>query len=423
MAVVPTTVAPSVQPSLNAGNDYQQINATPAAFGSQIGAAGSQMAGQIGQVGQEAAQTAIMQQGIVNETSATDASAQFSKSQGDIDAKYYALEGKAAVDAYPGYQQSLADLRDHTLSSMPNAAARQMVSQDISRRVGMAYEGAARFNAQQVKSWSVDASSDRAAVQINSAIGVRSDPNAVEQFVQTGMAEQQKIAELKGYDPDTTKSIMASYRGQAYGKIIDTLSLNDPFAAQTMFNNVRGSLDAASQLSIAEKLKPAVAKATTDQQFNMLTNQGGLAPGGTSIDTLWNAQKVQESGNKQFIPGTTQPLLSSKGAVGVSQIMPGTAAQVENSLGIPNDPNRVRTDPAYNEMLGKTYMQQQLNKYKDPSLALAAYNWGPQNVDNLLAQGDPRNPNSGVDMNAFFGANAGRNTKLCKINWSTCAFQ
>lgn len=75
---------------------------------------------------------------------------------------------------------------------------------------------------------------------------------------------------------------------------------------------------------------------------------------------LFGALVNQESG---FNP----KVKSSAGAIGLTQLMPGTA----QGLGV--DPY----DPMQNLRGGARYLKKQLDEFKDPALALAAYNAGP----------------------------------------------
>ncbi|HXT81385.1 MAG TPA: transglycosylase SLT domain-containing protein [Acetobacteraceae bacterium] len=67
--------------------------------------------------------------------------------------------------------------------------------------------------------------------------------------------------------------------------------------------------------------------------------------------------------------------VSPKGASGLMQVMPPTGVD----LGVTN-----LKDPYQSIFAGAKYLSQQLDKYKDPALALAAYNAGPGRTDDYL---------------------------------------
>lgn len=105
----------------------------------------------------------------------------------------------------------------------------------------------------------------------------------------------------------------------------------------------------------------------------------------TIIDTA-NAQGIPpsialgvasaESGIRQWYSDGSL-VTSSAGAIGVMQLEPATAAQ----LGV--DP----TDPVQNIQGGVTYLAQMYAEFGTWTLALAAYNWGPEKLQRALNAG------------------------------------
>jgi soluble lytic murein transglycosylase len=87
--------------------------------------------------------------------------------------------------------------------------------------------------------------------------------------------------------------------------------------------------------------------------------------------------------------------VSVAGARGLMQLMPGTARETAQKVGEDYSAARLTSDPAYNALLGSTYLADQLRRF-DGSLVLAAaaYNAGAGNVNKwLAAYGDPRAEN------------------------------
>lgn len=107
---------------------------------------------------------------------------------------------------------------------------------------------------------------------------------------------------------------------------------------------------------------------------------GGLvafANGGMS--NLYDSVEYWESGGDQ---GAVSP----KGARGVMQLMPGTMR--DPGFGV--TPMRDDSE-AENRRVGREYLDAMYRRYGDQVTALAAYNWGPGNVDKWLKSGaDPK---------------------------------
>lgn len=69
---------------------------------------------------------------------------------------------------------------------------------------------------------------------------------------------------------------------------------------------------------------------------------------------------------------------SRKGALGLLQLMPATAAETARKEGMPSWDLE---DPRDNARLGAAYLAGLLRRFRDPHLALAAYHAGPSRVE------------------------------------------
>jgi hypothetical protein len=110
---------------------------------------------------------------------------------------------------------------------------------------------------------------------------------------------------------------------------------------------------------------------------------GGIiafARGGTGgMSNLYDDVEYWESGGDQGA-------VSGAGARGVMQLMPGTMR--DPGFGV--KPMQADTEEE-NRRVGREYLDAMYRRYGDQATALAAYNWGPGNVDKWLKSGaDPK---------------------------------
>lgn len=90
---------------------------------------------------------------------------------------------------------------------------------------------------------------------------------------------------------------------------------------------------------------------------------------------------------------------SPVGALGLMQLMPGTAKEVAGDLSLPYSRARLTADWQYNVQLGTAYLAGLRESFgNSPVLMAAGYNAGPGRARDWINQrGDPRNPKEQVD--------------------------
>lgn len=90
----------------------------------------------------------------------------------------------------------------------------------------------------------------------------------------------------------------------------------------------------------------------------------------------------------EFNPAVVSPA----GALGLMQVMPGTARDTARDLGLTYSQARLLDDPAHNAVIGATFLAGLLERYDgNPVLVSAAYNAGPGRANEWIERfGDPR---------------------------------
>ena len=91
---------------------------------------------------------------------------------------------------------------------------------------------------------------------------------------------------------------------------------------------------------------------------------------------------------------------SSKGALGLMQVLPATGERMARHLGIDWDEERMTRDAGYNFTIGAAYLDQLATRFDgNLLLAIASYNAGPGNIDRWVADfGNPSNPSVDAEV-------------------------
>lgn len=109
--------------------------------------------------------------------------------------------------------------------------------------------------------------------------------------------------------------------------------------------------------------------------------RSGHGPTQAGFEAFQRRIEHQESRGRQF-DRSGRPLTSSRGAVGVMQVLPETARRAAARARIPFDERRFRNDPAYNRMIGSLELRRLYDKYDgNEVLAASAYNAGEGRLD------------------------------------------
>jgi soluble lytic murein transglycosylase-like protein len=97
--------------------------------------------------------------------------------------------------------------------------------------------------------------------------------------------------------------------------------------------------------------------------------------------------------------GFNKKAISSVGAMGLMQLLPSTAKYIAHKLGAEHWKGHrpLLHDESYNIKLGVTYLKYLGNKFgDDKKTILAAYNWGPGNVERSIKRGSTKLPSETV---------------------------
>lgn len=375
---VPYQPYPDARPA-DIGTPNVSVNAPSAAFGSTIGAALESVGAKAEHVGDELFARAVALQNLQNETEAKEADANYMVKVGDLHANYSALQGKAAVDAYPGYVKGIQKLRQDMRGGLSNDMARRMFDSQSLGTMGRTIFNGAGHAAAENKQWALGTAKAQIDLDAKTVEDNPGDDILFANKLKRVRTSAGDLATLQGFEEGSPqdKDLQLKVVSKLWAQRITGLARTQPFEAGTMLdshakemteddrlrvdNIVRSQGRAVGSANIANEVyaagaetdkapakplevmeKEAIAKAREVSPDDPLLEKHAVA----ALHGLYNqnryAKKQEQYGNEEIIAGAIQ-----KGVLDERQLRmdPKVAAAIDalpkdKQLAIPGQINR-----------------------------------------------------------------------------------
>jgi transglycosylase-like protein with SLT domain len=386
---VPYSPVPGYTPQESAPRDYIDAQASPNAFGAQIGQAEEQGGQRIQQTGDQATDLATRMQTFYNEAATQSAQDQWMSKSNDVlhnpQTGFYAQKGGAALSAYQPSLDALDSSRTEIRAGLANDRQRLMFDQLTRRMYDYQVQGMGAHVDQEGQKYATGQLQGSIENNIRSAsLAWNQDgPNSLFDLnLGQAMGKTQNLGETMGWSQDQIDAKKAETTSRAWhARISMAMDQDLPYAEKLLQSN-GDKLDPQLKASLQGQLQ---VKQYTAQQRDLPVQAQALArnylgqqyqspPEGSSanpsipVGQLTEAIKGQESGNNPNVG------MSVNGAVGVSQITPATWARYAK-------PGELITNPNDNAAVGQRIVTDLYNKYNgDPQRVAVAYFSGEGNV-------------------------------------------
>ena len=170
--------------------------------------------------------------------------------------------------------------------------------------------------------------------------------------------------------------------------------------ANTLYIDLAGQLTSAGEVALLAQMAEKQGNHFLALRIGKIAASNGVNVGALShpIGVIPETANISGSGKALAYAIARQEsefnvsAVSRVGALGLLQLMPGTAEQLAKKAGMTFSEAKLTTDPGYNATLGAAFLGQQLDRYDGSYvLTFAGYNAGPRRADQWIKRyGDPR---------------------------------
>lgn len=324
-----STVSPSRQ-----AIPYRSESVPSGAFGENVAQAqvglGTAQAGfgaVLEKAGDEIMKRGLAMQELANETESKEAETKYVIEAGKMRADYSALSGKAAVDAYPLYQQNLKEARERIRGELSNDGARRKYDGPSMNTMSYTIYNGAGHAAQENRKWAVGAEVSGIDLDRMEALNNPRDDILFQKSLVKTVQSVNKLGELQGWPSEKTKATALQSVSDLWLKRIEGTARDEPFKAQDMLEQaqkrgdiqgediakaqqiIKGQRNLIGSRAIADQVEQADSKAESSLQ-QRLDHGASLAEKVAPNDGIfkeivqqrihadWNQKKQIESDEK-----------------------------------------------------------------------------------------------------------------------------
>lgn len=385
MPRIPQYGAPQVGPVQSTGARFRAADNDGGAAGA-IGRGLQQAGGAMSDYAQAQFQ-------IEETLAATNADNQYLKVQSVASttlADFRTKPGKLALDARSSVDKALDDAVNGALAEA-DPRTKRFLEPKLARLRSEASNEVASYSIGQAKVYQQETGKALLG-SLKEMAADADDPAKASDYVMQAKAQARKNMEMAGLgDPAVIQR--AEFEAGSdihFAKAQRYHSIGDIDMADAYVEAHASELTVEHEVALRAALKGPLQ--TRQAAADFVDATGGIPPQGEpgkgipGMDSMFAAIRTQESGGRQF-GKNGKPLTSSAGAIGIMQVMPGTAPEAARLAGVKWDEGKYRNDPAYNQAIGEAYFKEMLRQFKDPEVAAAAYNAGPEAVRKAISKG------------------------------------
>lgn len=388
----------SLRPNFRQGIDVQ---ANPDDFGAAVGRGLSNVGQGIGNLADAVAAVRSKEA----EATTKDALARAADARRDEmynpETGFMFKEGKNAVDAFPGFEKRIKEIRKEygkgltgEAAQMYERASRADVSSTL--QTGMIHTGSAK------KQWFKDASNSRLDTFQQDAIAAYGNPDEVNKNLRAGVIELRNRAADEGWDADTLKNKALDFVSTTRRNVLMRIANDDPIEAEKYYNEHKDQFNGQDQYAVETALKEGLVVEKSKREADRIMSGGSssvqgvagpriIGGGDLTIDLIRNKEGFRSSPywdvNHFRVGFGSDTITRADGSV--VKTRPGMSisrADAERDL---NRRVQIQQGEIQKQIGGETWRS--LTPQAQAAMTSVAYNYGslPGSVVSAARSGDP----------------------------------